>query len=149
MSIRSRVSWSSNFNAEFSEMLFQGSQASYFDSLIYVDGIDTAMVANNGSYNDSTGNVISGHAAIPLNLSEILNGTYLRLSWNREYHLGYGRQILNLDSNVIVYAGVGAKYIQGLAFFDLSSENGELKIDQAYAKNRKNKSSWNSLKVYE
>lgn len=131
LSIRSRASWSSNFNAEFSEMLFQGQQASYFDSLIYIDGIDTMTVANEGNYSDSTGNAISGQASVPLNLSEILNGTYLRLSWNREYHLGYGRQILNLDSNVVVYAGVGAKYIQGLAFFDLSSENGELSMVSA------------------
>ncbi len=88
LSIRSRVSWASNFNTEFSEMLFQGKEASYFDSLIYVDGIDTSIVANNGKYGDSTGNVISGQANIPLNLSQILDGSYLRLSWNREYHVG-------------------------------------------------------------
>lgn len=131
ISIRTRASWNSNFNADFSNMLFQGHQASYFDSLIYVDGIDTTMVANDGTYGDSTGAVISGHASVPLNLSELLDGTYLRLSWNREYHIGYGRQLLDLDSNVIVYGGVGAKYIQGIAYFDLSSKDGELKMVSA------------------
>jgi len=131
LSIRTRASWSSNFNADFSEILFQGHQASYFDSLSYVVGTDTSMVANDGTYGDSTGTVISGHASVPLNLSDLLAGTYLRLSWNREYHLGYGRKLLDLDSNLVLYAGVGAKYIQGIAYFDLSSENGELKMVSA------------------
>ena len=56
------------------------------------------MVANNGTYGDSSGTVLSGQASIPVNMSELLNGTYLRLSWNREYHIGYGRKILDLDS---------------------------------------------------
>ncbi len=131
ISIRTRASWSSSFNTEFSNILFQGQNASYFDSLIYVEGVDTSLVANDGSYNDSTGNVISGHASVPLNLSELLDGTYLRFSWNREYHIGYGRQLINIDSNVVVYAGVGAKYIQGIAYFDMSSKDGELSMVSA------------------
>jgi hypothetical protein len=131
ISIRTRASWNSNFNAEFSDMLFQGQHSSYFDSLSYSNGSDTSMVENDGTYRDSSGVVLSGHASVPLNLSDLLNGTYLRLSWNREYHVGYGRQLLDLDSNLIVYAGVGAKYIQGIAYFDLSSEDGELKMVSA------------------
>lgn len=131
VSIRTRASWNSNFSSDFSKILFQGQEASYFDSLVYFNGIDTVTVANTGTYGDSTGAVLSGQASIPLNLSQLLDGTYLRLSWNREYHIGYGRKILDLDSNLIVYAGVGAKYIQGIAYFDLSSENGELKMVSA------------------
>jgi hypothetical protein len=131
LSIRTRASWGSNFNADFSDILFQGKHATYFDSLSYDSGGDTLMVANDGTYGDSTGTVISGHASVPLNLSDLLAGTYLRLSWNREYHIGYGRQLLDLDSNVIIYAGIGAKYIQGIAYFDLSSEDGELKMVSA------------------
>ena len=77
LSIRTRASWSSNFNTEFSDVLFQGQQASYFDSLNYVVGIDTSMVANNGTYGDSAGTVISGQASVPLNLSELLAGVIL------------------------------------------------------------------------
>jgi len=131
LSIRTRASWQSNFSADFSKLLFQGQQSSYFDSLNYVVGTDTSLVANTGTYQDSSGTVISGQASVPLNLSALLDGTYLKLSWNREYHVGYGRQIINIDSNVIVYAGVGAKYIQGIAYFDLSSENGDLRMVSA------------------
>ena len=131
LSIRTRASWNSNFSANFSDLLFNGYQSSYFDSLIYTNGIDTNVVPNDGTYADSSGQILSGVATVPLNISQILDGTYLRLSWNREYHIGYGRQVLNLDSNLIVYAGVGVKYIQGIAYFDLSSDNGQLNLISA------------------
>ncbi len=131
ISIRTRASWNSNFSAQFSELLFNGNQSSYFDSLVYTNGIDTNVVANTGTYADSSGQVLTGIASVPLNISQLLDGTYLRLSWNREYNIGYGRQIVNLDSNLIVYAGVGAKYIQGIAYFDLSSDNGNLQMISA------------------
>jgi len=131
ISVRTRASWNSNFSAQFTDLLFNGSQASYFDSLVYTNGIDTTVVANNSSYADSSGHVLSGQASVPLNISQLIDGTYLRLSWNREYNIGYGRQIINLDSNLIIYAGVGAKYIQGIAYFDLSSDNGNLSMVSA------------------
>lgn len=131
ISVRTRASWNSNFSSQFSNILFNGNQSSYFDSLTYTNGIDTSVVANNGSYSDSSGQVISGQASVPLNISQLLAGTYLRLSWNREYNIGYGRQLINLDSNLIVYAGVGAKYIQGIAYFDLSTDNGQLSMVSA------------------
>ncbi|MGV6861215.1 MAG: DUF5723 family protein [Putridiphycobacter sp.] len=131
VSVRTRASWSSNFSSNFSELLFKGSQASYFDSLVYTNGTDTTLVPNDGSYDDSTGQVISGHASVPLNIGQLIDGSYLRLSWNREYHVGYGRQIINLDSNLIIYAGVGAKYIQGIAYFDLGAQDNNLQMVSA------------------
>lgn len=128
-SVRTTASWSSNFNSNLSELLFEGKFASYFDSLSYYNGTDTVTIANDGNMSaDSSSNVISGQASVPLNLSELMDGSYLRLSWNREYHIGYGRKILDLDSNFTLYAGVGAKYIQGIGFFDFSAENGQLKL---------------------
>ena len=121
----------SNFNSQFSDILFNGYRASYFDSLTYYNGTDTVTVANDSTFNPSNGYIINGKANNPLKISELLDGSYLRLSWNREFHIGYGRQILNLDSNIILYAGVGAKYIQGIAFFDLKSENGQLSMISA------------------
>lgn len=131
LSIRTRASWSSTFNEEFTDLLFNGNNSSYFDSLVYVDGIDTSMVANNSSYSDSTGVVLSGQANIPLNISSLMDGTHLQLSWNREYHLGYGRRIINIEDKLELFGGVGVKYIQGIAFFDLESKDGKLTMVSA------------------
>ena len=130
-SVRTRASWSSTFNKEFTDLLFNGNQSSYFDSLSYVSGIDTSTVANNGSYSDSSGVVLNGQVNIPLNISKLMNGTHLQLSWNREFHLGYGRRVLNLNDKLELFAGVGVKYIQGIAFFDLESKDGELNMVSA------------------
>ena len=131
LSIRTRANWSSSFNEEFTELLFNGNHSVYFDSLVYVDGVDTSIVANNGAYSDSSGAVLNGRVNVPLNISELMDGTHLQLSWNREYHIGYGRRVLNLDDKFELFAGVGAKYIQGVAFFDLESKDGVLKMVSA------------------
>ena len=130
-SIRTRANWSSTFNKEFTDLLFKGNQSSYFDSLSYSNGIDTSMVQNNGSYIDSSGVVLNGQVNIPLNISQLINGTSLKLSWNREYHLGYGRRLFNIENKLEVFAGIGVKYIQGIAYFNLESENGNLKMISA------------------
>jgi hypothetical protein len=131
LSIRTRANWSSTFNQEFTDLLFKGNQSSYFDSLSYVSGIDTSMVANNGSYADSSGVVLNGQANIPLNISQLIDGTSLKLSWNREYHFGYGRRIFNIEDKIEVFAGAGVKYIQGIAYFNLEGEGGNLKMISA------------------
>ena len=122
-SIRSRASWNSSFNEQFSDLLFRGQTASYFDSLIYVDGIDTTTILNSGTIStDSAGNVIGGKASIPLHLSELLNGSFLKFTLNREFHVGYGRKILHKEDVFTLYAGIGAKYIQGIAMMDLTAD---------------------------
>ncbi len=132
VSIRTRASWSSNFSNDFSNFAFQGFSSPYFDTLSYFNGTDTVRIANYENMGaDSMSNVIGGHASVPLNLSDLLDGTYLRLTYNREYHIGYGRQLFNLDSNLILYAGVGAKYIQGIAYMDLNTDNGNLSMISA------------------
>lgn len=128
LSIRTRANWSSNFNDEFTDLLFNGNQSSYFDSLVFVNGIDTSTVANNGSYSDSSGVVLNGKVNVPLNISKIMDGSRLQLSWNREYHIGYGRRVLKIDKVLELYAGVGAKFIQGVGYLDLESKDGKLKM---------------------
>lgn len=133
-SIRSRATWSSSFSADFSNLLFQGKFYEYFDSLCYDTGTDTVLIANYGEMRpDSAQNVVAGQASIPLNTSELINGTYLRLSLNREYHLGYGRRLFGVDSTFEVFAGVGARYIQGIAMMDLYSDDDGFRMYSAFS----------------
>lgn len=132
ISIRTRATWNSRLSDDFSDLLFRGETASYFDSLIYVDGIDTTTILNPGNIStDSAQNVIGGQASIPLPLSQILNESHIKLSLNREFHIGYGRRILNIDSVFTLYAGVGAKYIQGIAMMDLVADDNGLQMYSA------------------
>lgn len=122
--VRSRATWASSFSSDFSEVLFSGKFSSQFDSLLYNNGTDTVNMANYGNMSsDSAMNVLSGSANIPLNISDFVGDSYLRLSLNREYHLGYGRKLFGKDSTFALYAGVGAKYIQGIAMMQMSGDS--------------------------
>tara|TARA_B110000046_G_C12684990_1_gene270147 strand:+ start:155 stop:382 length:228 start_codon:yes stop_codon:yes gene_type:complete len=75
-----------------------------------VDVTDTTWIANSGIIStDSAGNVIGGEASFPMGLSELLDGSCLKFSLNREFHVGYGRQIVQIDHVLTLYTGVGAK----------------------------------------
>jgi Family of unknown function (DUF5723) len=122
-SLRSRASWNSNFDESFTEMLFQGKFSEYFDTLQYDTGIDTSNIENYQNMRpDSAANVIGGTASFPNPISQIVGDSYMRFSLNREYHIGYGRKLFGADSTFSLYAGVGAKYIQGIAMMDMTSD---------------------------
>lgn len=135
VSIRSRATWASSFSTDFSSMLFQGSFSNYFDTLQYFDGTDTTNIGNYQNMRpDSASNVIGGTSSAPKYLSELVGDSYLRLSLNREYHIGYGRRLLNIDSVFSLYGGVGIKYIQGIAIMNLGrDENGVLQMYSAFS----------------
>lgn len=133
-SIRSRATWASSFSPEFSELLFNGQFSNQFDSLQYFDGVDTVNIANYSNMSpDSASSVLGGTANIPFSISDLMGDSYLRLSLNREYHVGYGRKILNVDSVFTLYGGIGFKFIQGIAIMDLSNENGNLQMFSAFS----------------
>lgn len=133
-SLRSRATWASSFDNTFTDILFRGKFSNYFDSLSYFNGMDTVMIANDGSLTaEQNANVISGHASVPLNISDLVGESYMRLSLNREYHFGYGRKLFGKDTSFALYAGVGAKYIQGIAMMDLSSDGNSYQMISAFS----------------
>ena len=125
--INDNVNWYSKFNNDISQILFLGKTASYFDSLaVLLPNGDTSMVANdtnfvNGFNQDS---ILSGIASLPSYMSELFEGSQISLSWTREYNLSYGRTIIEKDSIFALYAGIGVKYFQGMAYVDITS-NGD------------------------
>jgi hypothetical protein len=133
-SIRSRATWSSSFDTQFSDLLFQGKFSNYFDTLQYFNGTDTVNIGNYENMGaDSSANVISGTASVPNSISEIVGDSYMRLSLNREFHLGYGRKLFGQDSTFALYAGVGFKYIQGIAMMNLTSNSSGYSLISAFS----------------
>lgn len=132
LAIRTRASWNSSLSNQFSDLLFRGKTSSYFDSLAFFNGTDTVYIENYENMSkDSSDAVISGKVSVPLRLSEILNGSAIKMSWNREFHIGYGRQLFAIDDVLTLRVGVGAKYIQGIAVMDLSADADGIKMYSA------------------
>ena len=107
VSVRERVSLDAKLNSTFADILFNGRNASYFDS---------SKVSNG----DTTG--LSRHPSL---LSAVTDGSFIKMSWYREYNLSYGRKLFSNDL-IKIYGGATLKYLQGYGILDIESKNGVL-----------------------
>lgn len=111
-----------------SNLLFQGKTSNIFDSL-------TITTANGQSYNihnhpnlpaDTANMVSQGFSSnAPKLISQVLNNTHMTMMWTRDYNLSYGKKLFG-DSTFAMFAGIGAKYVQGLALLDIEDKNNHL-----------------------
>lgn len=129
--INSHTRFYSQLGPTASEILFLGRTAPYFDSLTAVDGTDTTVIANDpNTYNidslNSADAILFGFSNAPQLFSDLLDGTRITMNSYVDYNLSYGRKLFEIDSTFALFAGVGIKYIQGLAYMELYSENGDL-----------------------
>ena len=132
VAVREKYNWYSNLNEETTDIVFRGRLSSYFDSLTIAIGGDTSVIANSSNLSEDTlSAVIRGTVNDPLSLSEITEGSEIKFSWNREYNIGYGRKIFGDDSTFALYGGIGARYIQSVAMFDLESNEDGLSMRSA------------------
>jgi hypothetical protein len=114
--------WYSKLSVRTADFIFNGRLAEYFDSLTIVVAGDTSVIANSLNLSqDTLSAVIQGSIAYPLMLSDITKGSEIRSSWNRHYNFGYGRKILGRDSMFVLYGGIGGRFIQSVAMFNMES----------------------------
>lgn len=91
------------FNKNFSELLFLGEEAPFLKDI----------------QPDET-----------LYVSELFDGSQVKMSWVNEWNLAYGREIIDLPL-INIYGGVGYKYLQGLGMYEFSAKAGNLKAYNA------------------
>jgi len=107
-SMKERMVWDSNLNEESADILFNGYNAAYFDSLVVQTNGDTI-----------------GYASIDAiqYVSDLFEGTSLNLLWFREFNFSYGRSLVN-TKNFSLYGGIGIKYLKGYSVFNYSYIDG-------------------------
>ena len=122
--IRERAQWYSKFSQPTSEIMFNGINARipnpqtgdleyYFEKF----KIDTS---NGGLSFDTTAAIRELDA---LNISKILDGSRLAMSWNREYAFSCGVNVIDFEY-LRLNVGAGVRFIQGIGYLDLQSSNG-------------------------
>ena len=112
--IKERIMWDSFLNEQSADILFNGYNSSYFDT-IQIDA--------------ETGDSI-GICLNPEYVTKLFENTYLEMSWFREYNLSYGRKIIENDK-LTLYGGMGIKYIRGYSVFNYSYRDGVFKTYSA------------------
>lgn len=124
-SIQEHYNWYSKLNETTSGLVFQGKFSDFFDELTVVYGNDTTVIQNDGDISEDTLNhVVMGTISTPISLSEVTRGSEVRYAWNRYYNFGYGLKLFG-DSTFALFAGIGGRFIQSTAMFNMSStENG-------------------------
>ncbi|MBB6612290.1 hypothetical protein H7F15_14665 [Pontibacter sp. Tf4] len=93
------------FNKNFSELLFLGQDAEFLQN---VQPDETLFV------------------------SEIFDGSEVKMSWVNEWNLAYGRKVMELPL-INIYGGVGYKYLQGLGLYEFSAKGGNVKAYNAFS----------------
>ncbi len=127
--ISENYQWYSKLSQKTTDIIFKGQLSGYFDSLQIVLNGDTSMIANTQNLSpDTLAAAIKGSVAIPLRLSEITNGSSVKMLWTRSYNFGYGRKIIGKDSVFAIYGGIGGRFIQSMAMFDMESDENGLKL---------------------
>lgn len=123
--IQEQYSWYSRLNEETTDIIFRGKLSGFLDSLELSDG---SVIANSENLSDDTLDmVVEGRFASPLQLSALTKGSEIRFSWNRYYNFGYGKKLFG-DSTFALYAGIGGRFIQSTAVFNMSSDDDGLKF---------------------
>lgn len=134
--ISENYSWYSRLNDNTTDLIFNGRVAGYFDSLTVVFGSDTSRIANSGNLSDDTlAAVIQGTASVPLGLSQFMDGTEIRFTWNRYYNFGYGRKVFGKDSTFVLYAGIGGRFIQSMAMFNVQASGNDFYVYSSFNSN--------------
>ncbi|MFK7783697.1 MAG: DUF5723 family protein [Crocinitomicaceae bacterium] len=134
--ISENYTWYSRLNENTTDLIFNGRASSYFDSLTVVFGVDTSNIANTGTLSQDTLNaIIQGSASVPLGLRDFMNGTEIRFAWNRHYNFGYGRKVFGNDSTFMLYAGIGGRFIQSMAMFNVEVNDDEFYIYSSFNPN--------------
>lgn len=127
--ISENYQWYSKLSQKTTDIIFKGQLSSYFDSLQIVLNGDTSMIANTQNLSpDTLAAAIQGSVASPLRLSEITNGSSVKMLWTRSYNFGYGRKIIGKDSVFALYGGIGGRFIQSMAMFNMESDENGLRV---------------------
>ena len=127
--ISENYQWYSKLSQQTTDIIFKGQLSNYFDSLQIVLNGDTSMIANTQNLSsDTLAAAIQGSVAVPLRLSEITNGSSVKMLWTRSYNFGYGRKIIGKDSVFVLYGGVGGRFIQSMAMFNMDSDENGLRL---------------------
>ncbi len=130
--VTENYNWYSKLNTDLTDIIFRGKLANYFDSLTVVVSGDTSVIANSDTLSQETlDGVVLGNISVPLNLSTLSRGSALRMTWTRSYNFGYGRKIFGKDSVFVLYAGIGGRFIQSMAMFDLKSDENGLSLSSS------------------
>jgi len=126
-SVNERYSMNVRTSQDFADIASFGFGSPYFDTLVYNQGGSINKVANSqvtydSLRSDTSVKLVAGISGNPITIPELMEGTQIKVSWIREFNFGFGTKIFK-NKKFGLYAGVGIKYLQGMALLDMEASN--------------------------
>jgi hypothetical protein len=122
VTVRESFRYFSLLNPTTSDYTFRGATSSLFDSLILSNGNVVPNNPNNyEGYQNGGVTIDSGKTNTPFSLGVIAGNSRIKQHWYRDYCVSYGRKIYD-NNGVQLYAGLGAKYVAGYNYIDITSD---------------------------
>jgi hypothetical protein len=112
--VRERLVWDSYLNKSSADILFNGYNSEYFDTI---------------QFDPESGDSV-GVSLDPEYVTSLFEDSRLEMSWFREYNLSYGRKIYGND-RFKLFGGIGIKYIKGYSIFNYSYKDGAIRAFSA------------------
>jgi hypothetical protein len=132
ISIGESYGFGAKVNLNSANVLFNGQWGSLIDSVTINLNNNSSRVAYNANMStDSLAAVTSAHLTVPLDMNAFTNGSSAQVVWNRNYTIGYGRKILGKDSVFVLYGGIGFRYIQSMAYYNMTSDANGLQVSSS------------------
>lgn len=125
VSVNDRVQFFSRLNRTAAEIVFLGSNASYFPFLLLSNGRTIPNSPNLAP--DIRERVVAGFIDEPnaQTYGQVLDGSRFSSNWYREFNLAYGTRLID-EYNFALHIGGGVRLLRGLALINLVAQNGEL-----------------------
>jgi hypothetical protein len=125
-SVNGRFNHFSRFNDTASDQIWRGFVDPYFDQWVVPgNGGTNDTIANQGPSGQNINDVLLGISSDPQRATALYDGTVMRSIAFVEYNLGYGRKVFESE-DLLINAGIGIKYLQGLYVLNLEVEENNL-----------------------
>lgn len=126
--VRETGRWFSTFNQNFSDLVFLGLKAPYFQTLELGDGTiapnDPSRYQEYENFNQGIAKGIRTPGTEQF-YSDIFDGSKLSIMYYREYALSYGKEF-QINDLFAVAGGLSLKYLQGYGVMDIQAKDGKL-----------------------
>lgn len=137
-SVQENYQWYSKLSTNATDLIINGKISNLFDSLDIQIGSVKSRIPNSTSISqDTLDGVVSGSMAIPIPLSALLQGSSIKMIWNRSYNLGYGRKVFGIKGFMDVYAGIAGRIIKSMAMFTLDASSTGIDVHSSLSSNFK------------
>ncbi len=87
-----------------------------------INKVANSQVTYDSLRSDTSVKLVAGISGNPKTIPELMEGTQIKVSWIREFNFGFGTKIFK-NKKFGLYAGVGIKYLQGMALLDMEASN--------------------------